>query len=277
MKKSLQRCAAIIAAMILAFSLCACGTKPVNDTDTGEVPEGELRYSYVDGTYYSYISYYGEDGFASAMSMTVKNGIISAIRYDRFDRDMDPLSGYSGEEWDEKVADFRQTVKNLSAHVMQYQNVTGLHSSSVYAPEFILLATRCILLAREGDTEPSAVDTEQRYSVSAQSDDGLITTHLEVSFFGEAVRSISFWQTDPGGLRLTDWADPSRIPEGSSVTYMQLVAFLNRTYADMTDLKKDDPFGLDLEEVDSYNACASKAEKLHRRFRFDQSEMLSSL
>ena len=257
----------IIAAMT---AMWGCGTAtPVNNTDTGEVEVSPPRYTYTDGTYYAYGSHYSADGFVPVLRIKVINGIVSEVKYDLYDRYDDPLSEYDDEEYLAEAEELRLAVKNLSAQLMQSQSASGLHYTSKYSDDFILLAKKCLDTASKGEDTTCRVEIQQSYSAVKTDEESGITSHLEVTFLGDLVRSISFWQTGEDGLKLSDYFDSSSHPEDFDVSYQQLTAYLNRTYEDMDELKKDNPYDCPLTEFDIYNSLASTVEKMHKSYSPD--------
>ena len=266
MRKISKKILIFITILLLAsFSGCAA-SRPVNDTDTGTVEVSPPRYTYADGTYRAYGSHYSAEGFVPVMVIKVQSGIVSSVKYDLYDIYDDPLSEYTDEESLPAAEELRLSVKNLSAQLMQSQSASGLHYSSRYSDDFILLAKKCLELASSGEENSAPVDMQQGYSASVFDEATGITSHLEVTFLGGLVRSISFWQTGEEGLRLSDYFDSSSHPEEFAVTYAQLISYLNRTYEDMDEIKKDNPYDCPLIEFDIYNSLASRIMKMHRRY-----------
>ena len=266
MKKLSRRILTVIMIFMLAASSGCAASRPVNDSDTGMVEVSPPRYTYADGTYHAYGTHYSAEGFVPVMSIRVQNGIVSSVKYDLYDIYDDPLSEYTDEESLPEAEELKLSVKNLSAQLMQSQSAGGLHYSSKYTDAFILLAKKCLELASSGEESSSGVAMEQSYTAAHLDDDTGITSHLEVTFLGDLVRSISFWQTGEDGLRLSDYFDSSSHPDDFSVTYQQLISYLNRTYEDMDEIKKDNPYDCPLIEFDIYNSLASRVKKMHKSY-----------
>lgn len=280
MKRNILRTALIMMTMIFVISSSACtDRRSVNDADTGEVQPGELKYSYTDGSYKAYTPYYNDEGYAAAMKLTVENGIISEIRFELYDRDMEPYSQRYGEEYEAENEEFRSTVKNLNTRFMQAQSSDDLRSSSRYAEYYLPLARECEAMALEGAEEEREVILTEEYNASIvpeeESEDAL-SYALTVRYQGEKVIYISFRELSSDGKRLTGFPEGFVPPEEVSVTYQEMSNYLNLVTEDMTELKKDNPWDCPLNEIDMYNVLSDMIERKHVWFEWYYSPALSS-
>lgn len=258
----------LTAVLMLTFSACT-DRRSVNDADTGEVDPGTLKHSYADGTYTAYTPYHNDEGYAAFMRLTVTNGIISEVKFEMYDTDMEAYSARDGEEYESENEEFRSAVKNLNTHLMQDQSAEDLRSSYRFASYYIALAQTCTKLAAEGTEEAGEVILTEEYNVfltpETESEEPL-SYALTVRYSGERIIYISFRELSSEGRSLTGFPEEHMPPEEADITYREVLSFLNSVGAEMTELKKDSPWDCPLTEIDMYNVLADMIEEKHARF-----------
>lgn len=260
----------ILITAVLMFASAACtDRRSVNDADTGEVDPGILKHSYVDGTYTAYTPYHNDAGYAAAMRLTVTNGIISEVRFEMYDTDMNAYSQRYGEEYESENEEFRSVVKNLNTHFMQEQSAEDLRSSYRFASYYIALAQTCTELAAEGNEEAGEVILTEEYNAfltpEPESEEPL-SYALTVRYSGERIIYISFRELSSEGRSLTGFPEGHMPPEEADISYREVLSFLNAVGAEMTQLEKDSPWDCPLTEIDMYNVLADMIENKHVRF-----------
>ncbi len=249
-------------ALIFLFSpvLSGCSSQTIiNDKDSGEIEVGEKEYTYYDGIYETYSSYYDSEGYFRVMKLKVEDGKICEIIYDFLD---DNGSRFSETETDEAES-FKSEIKSMNSKAMQNQTADGLHENSKYAEDYRSLLENSLKNAMVGNTGATPIDVSFAYAESFV-DIYENEAHLSVSYIGSKISVINYYITSPEGIELDNYIEEEK-DFSETMSYKDLISYLEKVPDEGEELKKEAPSDRPLSVVIDYDRLCGIIEGKHRR------------
>lgn len=229
--KSMKKTVCIILLISMVF-MCACTGQGINDKETGEVITGEKKHTYRDGVYTAYFKYFDGDGWCGVMRVSVEEGLITAISFDKYDTTYARFTAGASVQTADEIQQFKTEVKNLNAAVFQSQECrpSQTDESGSVPAQYRLLMNKIISMAETDADTVAAVDCRRKYSVKSAADADGTVSHLSVTYENGFIIDISFYRTDTYGLKISNFLDSE-----SQLSYDEEIAMLCNVTENMAD------------------------------------------
>ncbi|WP_303871296.1 hypothetical protein [Acetobacterium wieringae] len=183
----------------LSLILTGCVEKElINDPATGSVFPADLSGTLIDGQYSASTKYYDTRGYAQQLNILIKNGLITRVTLNEFDKNKSDRLSVEGSDktWPNlAVANLSALYLRLYNELLMSQNpdeTDAISGATQTSERFIGLSKAILDLASKGDHGPIKIDTFDTYSITSNPDHDGYQGFLQATFNGSTLVSLSY-------------------------------------------------------------------------------------
>lgn len=268
MKKTLT----IILSIFILIFFTGCVSNTINNRDSGKVKSYEYTNKYNDNTYYVFGSFFDNDNKVPYLILTVKNNLISKIKFDYIYKN----SSLYFDKKDNEMEEF--FINNINLKVIQNQkavkNTTNQYTSiyNVYNQ----LLNEAITLACDTGKNLSYVSIDSTYSevYSNYNADGY-KQMLKVTYKNDLISDIVFMQVDENNISINkDKILLDKFKNKYGIEYSSYItSMVAKSNGKSMVLKSDNDLAVDK----IYNILAKKINKKRAVFNYKDYSLFKNI